>query len=202
MDKVKIQLLMLLLTLPMAVAAAELAELTGECDSCHGPQGVSSDSDVPTIAGQLSKYIGATLRSYQVWGRPCIKSAYRHGDTSKPETTMCKVSEVLADDEIEALGKHYEALKFVSAQQEFDAALADTGGDLHEIHCETCHAMGGSIPGRGPRLAGQWATYLRTAIRQSSSGEHLVPSVMEKRLNDFSAEEIDALVNFYASQQD
>jgi len=202
MNQVKIHLLWLMLALPLTVNAAERGELAEACDSCHGPQGVSSDNDVPTIAGQLSSYINKNLKSYRVWGRPCVKSAYRHGDTAKPETTMCKISKGLSDDEIEALSKYYEAQKFVPAPQDFDPAKASVGGDLHEIHCETCHTMGGSIAGRGPRLAGQWAAYLRQAIKHSSTGEHLVPGVMEKRLNDFTDEDIDALVNFYASQQD
>jgi sulfide dehydrogenase cytochrome subunit len=112
------------------------------------------------------------------------------------------IADGLDDQEIEALGQHYEAQKFIAARQQFDQAKAAAGGDLHEIHCETCHAIGGSIAGRNPRLAGQWAPYLQAAIRQTSTGEHLVPPIMEKRLNDFSSEEIDALVNFYASQQD
>jgi len=192
---------MLILLLPLSVNAAGINELTENCDSCHGPQGVSSEKDVPTIAGQLATYIDATLKSYQIWGRPCIKSAYRHGDTSKPVTTMCAIAEGLDEQQIEVLGQHYEAQKFVAARQDFDEEKASAGGDLHEIHCETCHAMGGSIAGRGPILAGQWVPYLKVAVRHSSTGEHLVPRAMENRLNKFSAEEIDALLNFYASQQ-
>ncbi len=195
-------LLMLMLISPVSFLSAEFEALTENCDGCHGPQGVSSESDVPTIAGQLAGYTNATMKSYQIWGRPCIKCTYRFGDTSRPETTMCKIAEGLDDQQIEALGQHYQAQKFVAARQEFEEAKASAGGDLHEIHCETCHAMGGSLAGRGPRLAGQWAPYLQAAIRQASTGEHLVPPIMEKRLNDFSSEEIDALVNFYASQQD
>ena len=201
MKHVHILLIFIIFLFPISGVAAEINELTENCDACHGPQGVSSESDVPTIAGQLATYIDATMRSYQIWGRPCIKSAYRHGDTSKPVTTMCAIAEGLDDQQIAALAQHYEAQKFLAARQEFDEAKASAGGDLHEIHCETCHAMGGSIAGRGPILAGQWAPYLQSAIRFASTGEHLVPRVMEKRLTDFSAEEIDALVNFYASQQ-
>jgi sulfide dehydrogenase cytochrome subunit len=194
-------LVLLLMSVSTAVPAAEAESLPGLCDSCHGSLGVSSDSDVPTIAGQAAAYISATLELYQDWGRPCLKSAFRHGDTSRPETTMCKVSEGLAPADIETLSQHYQAQTFVSAQQDFDAAKAETGGDLHEIHCETCHPMGGSMAGRGPRLAGQWVPYLRMAMSQALSGEHLVPPVMEERLTDFSVDDIDALLNFYASQQ-
>ena len=72
---------------------------------------------------------------------------------------------------------------------------------LEREACETCHAMGGTIAGRGPIVAGQWVPYLKVAVRHSSTGEHLVPRVMEDRLNKFSPEEVDALLNFYASQQ-
>ena len=201
MKHVHILLIFIIFLFPMSGVATELNELTENCDACHGPQGVSSEKDVPTIAGQLATYIDATMKSYQIWGRPCIKSAYRHGDTSKPVTTMCAIAEGLDEQQIEDLGQHYAAQKFVAARQDFDAEKASAGGDLHEIHCETCHAMGGSIAGRGPILAGQWAPYLKVAVRHSSTGEHLVPRAMENRLNKFSAEEIDALINFYASQQ-
>ena len=197
----RLGMLILIFFLPVQAIYAQDTGLAGNCGDCHGTEGVSSESDVPTIAGQLSDYITSTLKSYQNWGRPCIKSDYRSGDVTRPAITMCAVAEGLSRDDINALGEHYAVLPFVAANQEFDPAKAETGGDLHEIHCESCHAMGGSIAGRGPRLAGQWMPYLRTAIKQAMSGEHLVPPVMEIRLYDFSQDDIEALVNFYASQQ-
>jgi len=194
-------LLFLLLVLSVPAVAQDLEGLVSGCDECHGNQGVSSWNNVPTIAGQPSAYIRAALRSYQQWGRPCIKTGYPEGGTSRPKTDMCKISEELTYDEIDAIGKHYEAQTFIGAKQPFDLAKAELGGDLHEIHCETCHSMGGTIAARGPILAGQWTPYLRAAIKQALSGEHLVPPVMETRLTDFSTQEIEALTNFYASQQ-
>ncbi len=194
-------LLLVLLSFSTSGFSAELDVLTAECDSCHGPQGVSSNNDVPTIAGQTAEYISDSLASYQVWGRPCVKSAYRHGDTAKPVTTMCKITEEMAVDEMEALGRYYAEKEFVAAKQDFNPELAVTGAGLHESNCESCHPQGGKVSGRGPILAGQWSNYLKTAIRQSSTGEHLVPPLMERKINDFSSEEIDALVNYFASQQ-
>jgi len=194
-------LLLLIIALSGPVSSAELEALAEDCDGCHGPQGVSSDSDMPTIAGQLARYLNASMKSYQNWGRPCVKSAYRHGDTARPATNMCKIAEGLTVDEIEALGQYYEAQEFIAAEQVFDEAKAAAGATLHEEYCETCHKQGGSVAARGPRLAGQWAPYLRVAIRQALSGEHLVPPVMENRLLDFNADNINALMNFYASQQ-
>ena len=201
MNRAHICLLAMVLTFPLSAVSADLEALKKECDSCHGAQGASTDNDVPIIGGQASKYIADSLALYQDWGRPCIKSAYRHGDTSRPVTTMCKVSTDLGFDEIEALGNYYAEQEFVAAKQDFDQAKASTGAILHEKYCVSCHLESGNVAGRGPILAGQWASYLKTQIGQALTGEHLVPPLMERRFIGFSVEDIDALLNYYASQQ-
>jgi len=183
-------------------AGADTAELVAQCEDCHGTGGVSSHEDVPTIAGQRAEFIDKTLRSFQVWGRPCIKSSYRHGDTSRPKTDMCEVAEGLTGEDIKALSEHFSAQPFRAATQPFDAALAARGAELHQQHCELCHGEGGSIGDRGPRLAGQWQTYLRKSLKFVPTGEHLVPPAMESAIIDLGEQDIDALMNYYASQQD
>ena len=188
--------------LPLAAAASNLDELVSECESCHGPAGVSVSEDVPSIAGQSPGFIDETLHSYQIWGRPCVKTPYRHGDTSRPETDMCRIAGGLSNEDITALAQYYGKQPFVAAKQPFDAALAETGAALHQQHCESCHVGGGSEPGPGPILAGQWTPYLRATLKYVPTGEHLVPPMMERAIGDFSKEELDALMNYYASQQD
>jgi sulfide dehydrogenase cytochrome subunit len=195
-----------ILTLLFALAAppayADIDEVVGHCEDCHGPGGISEHSDVPTIAGQHVKFLEKTLRTYQVWGRPCIKSNYRHGDTSRPKTDMCKIAEALTGEDRKALSAHFSALPFQAAQQEFDANLAARGATLHDERCEQCHEKGGSVADRGPRLAGQWLPYLKTSLKFVPTGEHLVPPAMESAIAGLSGEDIDAILNFYASQQD
>jgi sulfide dehydrogenase cytochrome subunit len=195
-------LLLLAITCSNAAFCVDIGTLIEDCDGCHGPQGVSSDSDMPSIAGQSAKYLIDSMNSYKEWGRPCQKSEYRHGDISKPATTMCKISEALSREDIEALVSYYGDLEFVPAKQGFDSGKAASGAEIHAKQCASCHPKGGSIPARGPILAGQWVPYLKVAIRQSKTGEHLVPPFMERQLADFSDAEIDALMNYYASQQD
>lgn len=182
-------------------AAFELADLTAECDSCHGPDGVSATAEIPTIAGQTAEFIDDALHSYQVWGRPCVKSPYP-GDDSRPKTTMCKIAGGLSAEDIDALAGHYSALPFRTAAQEFDAGQVEAGAALHAKSCETCHQEGGSKASRGPILAGQWTPYLKSTLKYVPTGEHMVPPMMERGLEKFSPEEISALLNFYASQQD
>ena len=51
-------------------------------------------------------------------------------------------------------------------------------------------------------MAGQWIPYLRVSLKYVPTGEHLVPPRMEKEVTALSAEDLDSLMNFYASQQD
>lgn len=199
----KISLLTSVLGMSGAAFAGDITELTVQCDSCHGPQGASTFSDLPIIGGQSSEYISDSLKSFQDWGRPCIKSKYRYGDTSLPKTDMCKITAGLSNEDIAALSAHYSALPFVSAKQEFDAAKAAAGASVQALRCESCHDQGGkSSAGRGPRLAGQWAPYMKSALKFVPTGEHLVPPMMEKSVVDLSDSDISAVLNFYASQQD
>ena len=201
MKFLQINLLALVLGLPGAALAIDIGELTTFCDDCHGPQGASANSDVPTIGGQSTEFIDDTLHSFQIWGRPCIKSLYRHGDTSRPKADMCKVAAGLSDEDITALSSYYGELPFVPARQEFDASRAAAGSALHEENCVSCHNQDGNSAGRGPRLAGQWLPYLKATLKYVPTGEHMVPPMMERGLGKFSAEEIDSLLNYYASQQ-
>jgi sulfide dehydrogenase cytochrome subunit len=175
--------------------------LVAQCGDCHGADGVSANEDVPTIAGQAASFLEKTLRSYREWGRPCIKSSYRAGATTRPKTDMCQIAKGLSDDDMRALGEHYGAQPFRAAPQPFDAALAETGAALHQKYCDGCHGDGGGHANRGPRLTGQWVTYLRTSLRFVPSGEHLVPPAMENIIIGLSPQDIDALMHYYASQQ-
>jgi sulfide dehydrogenase cytochrome subunit len=195
-------ILVLICALSGTTAHAQIDTLVAQCEGCHGPQGVSAHSDVPTIAGQSAKFLEKTLRTYQVWGRPCIKSAYRHGDTTRPKTDMCQVAEGLTGENSKAISAHFAAQPFQAATQEFDADLATRGKALHEDRCEQCHEQGGSVADRGPRLAGQWLPYLRTSLKYVPTGEHLVPPPMESVVAGLDQQEIEAILNYYASQQD
>lgn len=192
----------LILALPGLAAGEGIEELVSMCEACHGPGGISQHPDVPTIAGQADGFLEKSLRTYQVWGRPCIKSAWRHGDTDRPQADMCAIAEGLTGEEIQALAAHFSVQPFAPAAQEFDPDLAAAGAVLHAEHCESCHHEGGRQAGRGPRLAGQWTTYLRTSLRFVPTGEHMVPPAMESSVNELGEDQIEALMNFYASQQD
>jgi sulfide dehydrogenase cytochrome subunit len=192
------------LVLPLATSAiaADPDSLRAQCDACHGPNGNSPYSDVPTIAGQSSKFIAKQLRSFQLWDRPCAKTEYRAGDRAGTAADKCRIAGALTPEDISTVADYYSKQPFKPASQPFDAARAAGGAALHDQYCETCHAEGGKATGRAPRLAGQWKPYLRATLKFVPTGEHLVPPMMERRIVDFSAEEINQLLDYYASQQD
>ena len=99
-------LILILISMCAAASAAELDAVIDNCNGCHGDNGVSQWSDVPTIAGIDAFVHSDALYLYRDEARPCATSAYRQGDTSRADTDMCSVTKELSEDQIEALAEH------------------------------------------------------------------------------------------------
>lgn len=185
-----------------AASASDIETLMKGCNDCHGDNGVSQWSDMPTIAGIDAFGIADGLFMYRDEERPCAESKYRQGDTSRAPTTMCEVAATLSDDEIEALGDAYAELPFVPAAQDFDAALAEAGAAIHEKECDKCHSDGGgNVDDEASILAGQWMGYLEDTFAVYASGERIQDGKMKEKMDALSPEEEKALIHYYASQQ-
>jgi len=185
-----------------AASASDIDVMMKGCNDCHGDNGVSQSNDVPTIAGIDAFGIADGLYMYRDEERPCAESKYRHGDTSRAPTTMCAIAADLSDDDIEALGDAYSELPFVAAVQDFDAALAATGAAIHEKECDKCHSEGGSnVEDEASILAGQHMDYLEDAFASYASGDRPLDKKMKEKLEALSADDVKALIHYYASQQ-
>lgn len=183
-----------------AAWAADMQKLVAQCDGCHGKDGVSEWTDMPTIAGTSVLVHADALYVYQEDGRPCRESEFRIGDTSRSKTDMCKVSKALSEAQIEAIAAYYADKPFVAAKQAFDPALAARGKVVHDEACEKCHTNGGSnVDDDAGLLKGQWMGYMRQTLADYSSGERDQPKKMKDKLDPLSAEDLEALVHFYAS---
>lgn len=172
------------------------------CNDCHGDQGVSQWTDVPTIGG-LAEFVHAdALYIYRDKERPCMDSAYRKGDTSRPETNMCTITAKLSDDEIDALAAAYAELPYVPAKQDFDAALAAKGKAIHDKSCDRCHSKGGTDPeDEAGMLGGQQLGYLRKTFEEYAADARYQPEKMQEAMSELSADDVEALLNYYASVQ-
>lgn len=201
MTSVRMTIVPLILLLPLCALAADLETLVKECNECHGPDGVSGHSDVPTIAGQSFLVLEDALLNYADEARKCVASEYYYGDTSRPAVTMCEVAAKLSEDDMADLAELYEALPFVAAKQEFDAALADQGAIIHERHCDRCHSENGSYAGDDAGLlAGQWTPYLRQTTMEFINGERPMPEKMSERMARLDEDDVESLLNFYARE--
>ena len=185
-----------------AIASADLDAMMDNCNGCHGDNGVSQWSDVPTIAG-LAEFVHVdALYIYQDEARPCAESEYRQGDTSRAATTMCAVAAELSEDDIDALAAAYAELPYVKATQEFDADKAAAGQALHDQHCDRCHSEAGTVADdEAGMLGGQQMGYLRDTFAQYGDESREQPGKMKQKMDLLSADDAEALIHYYGSIQ-
>ncbi|KGJ98428.1 c-type cytochrome [Thalassotalea sp. ND16A] len=200
---IKIKFMTLFLTLFTGFSQASSIDSTiTMCNDCHGAKGVSSDSDIPSIAGFSETTISDMLIAYIDETRSARSSKYRHGDTSRSETNMYAIAKELSEENIEAIASYYSEQIFIPSKQTFDSALAKKGEKLHEERCIICHEQGGSSADDDASiLAGQWMPFLEQAFKDYRSGERETEEGMKKKIDRLSEKQIKALIHYYASQQ-
>jgi sulfide dehydrogenase cytochrome subunit len=92
-----------------AAQDAQLQALVAECESCHGPGGVSTEADVPSLAGQSATYLRELLDQFYYYERHCPTTTYRHGDRPKTPLNMCNVANTLSEQEKAALAEFFSS---------------------------------------------------------------------------------------------
>lgn len=181
---------------------AVAAEPEALCADCHGKEGLSTESDVPTIAGVSEQYLLDAMAAYRDKTRPCPESKFRAGDTKRAKTTMCKIAAELSAPDTAKIAKKFAGMKFAPAKQPFDAAKAATGKKVHGASCEKCHSEGGSLAEDDAGiLAGQWMDYMKMTFDAYEKGTREQPEKMKVKFDPLKPEEMDALLHYYASQQ-
>jgi len=190
-------------SLLIPLADADVLDDIEQCNGCHGEDGVSTENDVPSIAGVSSFIIEEYMFEYRDDARPCRESKYRSGDTERPATDMCEIAKELSEGEIPEIAEYFSSKEFVAAMQEFDADKAAAGAKIHRRDCEKCHSDGGSYADDDAGiLAGQWMPYLEQVFADYAAGERdMLEEKMKEKTDTLNAESISALVNYYGSLQ-
>ena len=182
--------------------AADPATIAEGCAACHGKNGVSTESNIPIIAGYSAKYLVESLKNFKKKIRTCAEVTIPSGPKKGTKSDMCKVVAELAEADFEPVSKHFAAQKFVRAKQPFDAAKAQKGAPVYKLRCEKCHEDNGASPDEDNGiLAGQWTPYLREQLVGFRSGKRPLDDKMKQRLDKVNKDEEDALLHFFASQQ-
>jgi len=163
---------------------------SSQCRMCHGEDGNSPTSNIPSIAGITKSYFRHVMDAYKNKGRPSeIMKRFVHD---------------LDDASIEKLADFYSRQKWKKTAQSFDPAKAKKGKQLHLRYCEKCHENSGrSSENNFGLLAGQWTDYLRAALQAYQDKTRRVNPMMLtklKRLQDEAGKEgIEDVLNYYAS---
>lgn len=186
-----------------SLANADVSDIVSDCDGCHGIDGVSSEGDVPSIAGISPFILEEYLFEYQDDARTCRESSYRTGDLERSATDMCIVAKELSAEEVTGIAEFYGRKEFMPAKQAFDADKAVLGEKLHKKLCKKCHSDGGSYADDDASiLAGQWMPYLKQALADQVSGDRtMLDEKMREKTDQLSDGDGEALIHFYGSQQ-
>ena len=138
--------------------------VSGVCFVCHGAEGESASEVFPKLAGQHAEYIAKQLDNF--------KSGKRKS------TAMADMVAKLTPDEMLALGKYFE--KQAAPKEELiDAPLAAVGQYIYQhgnkfsglAACASCHGAEAKGTVSLPRLAGQYAAYTETQLKQFNQRE-------------------------------
>jgi cytochrome c553 len=189
--KMRISLLFMLIV-PAWAGAQDMLKM---CIDCHGDDGLGTESDMPIIAGEVAVIQEDAIYAYADGDRQCVSTPM-----------MCKIASRLTEKQIIEYSAHFAQLPYKAAREEFDAALAEAGQTIHANSCAKCH--GADDPSEADdsigasKLHGQRKDYLRYALERYLAGERNQLPAMEKVIAPLSADDIEALVNYYASYRD
>ena len=168
--------------------------VAGNCFLCHGAQGESSSEVFPKLAGQPWEYTAKQLEQF--------KSGKRKS------TAMASMAAPLKPDEMVALGKYFEKIT-LSPEPAKDPGLAamgryifHTGNKFSGVAaCASCHGKDGLGSAQLPRLAGQFAAYIETQLKQFGTRERTNDNaVMHSIVSKMTELEIAAVAEYISSK--
>ena len=136
----------------------------GVCFVCHGMEGESSSEVFPRLAGQHWQYIAKQLENF--------KSGKRKS------TAMADMVAKLSPEDMVALGKFFEQ-QSAAPEPPKDKGLAAVGQYIYHqgnkfsglAACASCHGAEAKGTASLPRLAGQFAAYTETQLKQFNQRE-------------------------------
>jgi len=173
------------LTLATGAWATDVNELVDTCSHCHERDGASHDPNMPIIGGYSQAYLVSSLYAYKQKVRPCPEYEYMYGENKVKKTDLRRVTASLSDEDVKKLGEYYSAKK---------------GERNHMLNCQKCQGDGGSVADDDAGiLAGQWTPYLKQQFFDFYNEKRLLAKKMKPKFNKLGKEDIEALLNYYAS---
>lgn len=180
--KTSISIGILLILQAVGVIAEIVPPQVDSCSACHGVNGVSSNPDWPSLAGQKKGYLETQLKKF------------RDGQRSNP--LMTSVVKGMSNSDIAKVAGYYSD-KPPKAASNGNVTLIDTGENL-SAYCKACHGMTGKTANsEWPNLAGQQAAYLEQQLVLFKSGQR-ENAQMTIALNGLKKADFSALAAYYS----
>ena len=155
------------------------------CAACHGPDGNSTDPQVPSIAGQPKLFLENQLILFR--------------EELRRSEQMLPVVKGLKDPEIIKLAEHFSKLPAKSMETgQTDKNLAAQGAAAsRKLRCGICHLADYSGQNQIPRLAGQREAYLEAEMRAYRDGKRSGgDTIMAAALYGVSDADVRALAHY------
>lgn len=180
---------LLVLALSMSgLAYADIDPATSPCAECHGADGLAAKSGIPHLNGQLLDYLETSMAHFKRGRRP--GAAFGHEPAGIDSE---KVTEVL---------RHYSVSKAARPKQDkVNPQLVEKGEGLYMNRCADCHPDNGRESDKdAPLMAAQDLDYLIKEGHHFMDGKRRYVMGMEKSFQGLSDADLDAVANFFASQ--
>ena len=175
-------------TSPSPTALTRGRALAAACAACHGTDGNATAEAFPKLAGQHAAYLAQQLAEFKAGAaagaaRTGKRAAASAADAAGPAAlrispAMNVQAAALSARDMQDLAAYYAAQPLRAAYAT-DAAAAARGARIWRggiaarqvPACAACHgAAGAGLPPLYPRLAGQWAGYLRQQLAAFARG--------------------------------
>lgn len=161
-------------------------KIAGPCLSCHGEDGNSKQSGIPSLAGLSPDYLEIALKAYF--------------NKSRQDTTMQTFSRTIDKSETRQLSAYLSTL---TRTRPIATASGNKkrGEKYSEKICTGCHGKNGnSLNPKIPSLTGQNAAYLIKAMQSYRNGTRK-NTMMKTALKDVPHRSFADIAAFYAAQK-
>jgi cytochrome c553 len=175
---------------PPARAGIEEGRVKSQaCAACHGPDGNSQVSVIPSIAGQPRQFIEMSLIMF--------REGRRINEAMKP------LVDKLNNADLRDLAQYFSAQKMAAPARKAEPDIAARGRAITEKNnCVQCHTAALTGQQHIPRLAGQHKDYLLEQLKGFKAGKRAdFDGTMTSAAQALAAQELDLVADYLATLQ-
>jgi cytochrome c553 len=172
----------------MSFAGMEEGRLKAQvCTSCHGVDGNSVSSNIPSIAAQPKQFI--------------VTALYMYREGQRKSDVMSVFAEKLSNADLNDLAQYFSSQKLTSPVRDADATVIAKGKEITEKNnCVACHTANLTGQQHIPRLAGQHQNYLFEQLKLFKAAQRAdFDGTMTSAAQALRSEELEVLSEYLST---